>query len=279
MAETLVLQEQPLRVVARTWPVPNPKGGVVIIHGLGDHSGRYGHVAQAFNETGVSVLAPDLPGHGLSEGRRGHFPSYEQVLNLIGQALTYLGEAVSGQPLFLYGHSLGGNLVVNYALRRPQGLRGAIASGPWLRLAIQPPRWRVALARTVGRLLPAITQPNGLDPHDLSHDPQVVQAYIEDPLVHDRISAGLFLAAYQAGLWALENASRLQVPLLLMHGTADRLTSPEASAAFCARVGPLCTLRLWEGLYHEVHNEPQKAEVLATLRNWLESLLAAPEAA
>lgn len=279
MAETLVLQEQPLRVVARTWPVPNPKGGVVIIHGLGDHSGRYGHVAQAFNETGVSVLAPDLPGHGLSEGRRGHFPSYEQVLDLIGQALTYLGEAVSGQPLFLYGHSLGGNLVVNYALRRPQGLRGAIASGPWLRLAIQPPRWRVALARTVGRLLPAITQPNGLDPHDLSHDPQVVQAYIEDPLVHDRISAGLFLAAYQAGLWALENASRLQVPLLLMHGTADRLTSPEASAAFCARVGPLCTLRLWEGLYHEVHNEPQKAEVLATLRNWLESLLAAPEAA
>lgn len=279
MSETSVLQEQPLRVVARAWPVANPKGGVVLVHGLGEHSGRYAHVAQTLNEAGLSVLAPDLPGHGLSEGRRGHFPSYEQVLDLIGQALTYLGEAVSGQPLFLYGHSLGGNLVVNYALRRPQGLRGAIASGPWLRLAIQPPRWRVALARTVGRLLPAITQPNGLDPHDLSHDPQVVQAYIEDPLVHDRISAGLFLAAYQAGLSALENASRLQVPLLLMHGTADRLTSPEASAAFCARAGSLCTLRLWEGLYHEVHNEPQKAEVLATLRNWLESLLAAPEAA
>jgi len=279
MAETLVLQEKPLRVVAHSWPVTSPRGGVVLIHGLGEHSGRYAHVAQVLNEAGLSVLAPDLPGHGRSGGRRGHFPSYEQVLDLIGLALDRLGEAVGGRPLFLYGHSLGGNLVINYTLRRPQGLRGTVASGPWLRLAIQPPRWRVALARTLGRLLPAVTQPNGLDPHDLSHDPQVVQAYIEDPLVHDRISAGLFLSAYQAGLWALENAARLQVPLLLMHGTADRLTSPEASAAFCARAGSRCTLRLWEGLYHEVHNEPQKAEVLTAVREWLEGILASPAAA
>ncbi|HEY58744.1 MAG TPA: alpha/beta hydrolase [Anaerolineae bacterium] len=279
MAETLILQEKPLRVVAHSWPVTSPRGGVVLIHGLGEHSGRYAHVAQALNEIGLSVLAPDLPGHGRSGGRRGHFPSYEQVLDLIGLVLDRLGEAVGGRPLLLYGHSLGGNLVINYTLRRPQGLRGAVASGPWLRLAIQPPRWRVALARTVGRLLPAVTQPNGLDPHDLSHDPQVVQAYIGDPLVHDRISAGLFLSAYQAGLWALENATWLQVPLLLMHGTADRLTSPEASAAFCARAGSLCTLRLWEGLCHEVHNEPQKAEVLTALREWLESILASPAAA
>lgn len=276
MAELVVLQERPLRIVARWWPAAAPRGGVALIHGLGEHSGRYPHVAQALNDVGLSVLALDLPGHGQSGGRRGHFPSYEGVLDLIARALERLRADSGASPLFLYGHSLGGNLVVNYALRRPDGLRGAIASGPWLRLAIQPPRWRVALARTVGRLLPGLTQPNGLDPHDLSHDPAVVQAYMDDPLVHDRISAGLFLAAYEAGLWALEHASRLQIPLLLMHGTADRLTSAEASAEFCARAGSLCTLRLWEGLYHEVHNEPQKADVFAAVREWLEGVLATP---
>ena len=272
--QTFTLQTAP-QIVARWWPVDVPQGAVALIHGLGEHSGRYAHVAQRLNQAGFAVLAPDLPGHGRSGGRRGHFPSYERVLDVLGRALAEARQRSGGVPGFLYGHSLGGNLVINFALRRPdhEGLRGVIASGPWLRLAIQPPGWRIALARTVGRLLPGLTQPNGLDPRALSHDPAVVKAYIDDPLVHDRISAGLFLSAYEAGLWALEQAPMLRVPLLLMHGTADQLTDSQASAEFARRAGDRCTLRLWEGLYHELHNEPQKEQVLAEVIAWLQTHL------
>lgn len=252
-------------------PAETPRGVVVLVHGLGEHSGRYPHVVEALNQAGYSVVGFDLPGHGRSPGRRGHFPSYEGVLDRIGEMLQRAAEHAPGRPRFLYGHSLGGNLVLNYALRRPQGVAGVVASAPWLRLAFEPPRVQVTLARLVGSLWPAFSQPNGLDPADLSHDPEVVRAYQEDLLVHDRISAGLFFAAYQAGLWALENAYTLRVPVLLLHGTADRLTSAEASRAFAQRAGERCTLRLWEGLYHEVHNEPQKAEVLEAVVAWLQA--------
>ncbi len=277
MSETFWLQKDTsLPLFGRYWPTDTPRAGVALIHGLGEHSGRYEHVAQALNRAGLAVLALDLPGHGRSGGRRGHFPSYETALGVVRTALEELAQRMGELPRLLYGHSLGGNLVINYVLRSPEGIQGAVVSGPWLRLAIQPPQWRVTLARTLGRLFPGVTQPNGLDPADLSHDPEVVHAYETDPLVHDRISAGLFLAAYQAGLWALENAARLRIPLLLMHGTADRLTSAEASAEFAARAGERCTLQLWEGLYHEVHNEPQKAEVLASVIRWIEDHLPAP---
>lgn len=267
--KTFALQERPY-VFARLWPVENPRGAVALVHGLGEHSGRYFHVAGALQAAGWVVVACDLPGHGRSEGKRGHFPSYDGVLDLIGQLLQTAAEQAPERPRVLYGHSLGGNLVLNFALRRPQELDGVIATGPWLRLAFEPPAAQVILARLVGKLWPAFTQPNGLDPKDLSHDPEVVRAYEEDPLVHDRISAGLFFAAYQAGLWALEQAHTLRVPALIMHGTEDRLTSAEASRAFAEAAGPQCTLRLWEGMYHEVHNEPQREEVLATVTRWLE---------
>ncbi len=273
--EWLTLRSAP-QVLARWWPVTAPQGTVVLVHGLGEHSGRYAHVAQALNRAGFAVLAPDLPGHGRSQGRRGHFPSYRGVLDLLEDALALSRRLAGPVPAFLYGHSLGGNLVINYLLRRPQtvGLQGGVASAPWLRLTQPPPRWRVALARSLGRLLPALTQPNGLDPALLSHDPEVVQAYRDDPLVHPRISAGLFLAVHQAGAWALEHADILRLPLLLMHGTADGLTDSHASAAFAQQAGDLCAFRLWEGLYHELHNEPQKEAVLAEVVRWLQAQLA-----
>ncbi len=275
MEETFVLCEEPY-LFGRSWPVEAPKGVVCLVHGLGEHGGRYAPLAAALNRAGFAVHAFDLRGHGKSGGKRGHTPSYESLLDDITSLLDDAEEKFPGAPLFLYGHSLGGNLVVNYILRRPVArLAGAVATGPWLRLAFEPPAYKIWLARTVGRLLPALLQPSGLNPEFLSHDPEIVRAYVEDPLVHDRISSALFLGAYEAGLWALEHAADLPLSLLLMHGAADQLTSPQASEAFCRRAGERCVFRAWDGLYHEIHNEPQKEEVYRAVIAWLENRLAA----
>lgn len=269
MEETFTLLPA-VPLFARAWtPETPPRGVVCLVHGLGEHSGRYAPLAAHLNAAGFAVLAFDLRGHGRSGGKRGHFvyaDALDDITRLVDEAQRRFGAV----PRFLYGHSLGGNLVLNYILRRPvEKLHGAVASGPWLRLAFEPPAYKVFLARSVGKLLPTLLQPSGLQPEYLSRDPVVVKAYVEDPLVHDRISAGMFLEAYEAGLWALEHAADLKVPLLLMHGADDHLTSPEASREFCQRAGEKCTFRLWEGMYHEVHNEPGKEEVYRTVVDWL----------
>jgi alpha-beta hydrolase superfamily lysophospholipase len=143
-------------------------------------------------------------------------------------------------------------------------------------LSFEPPPAKVALARLMNRLFPAFTQASGLEVDALSHDPEVVRAYRADPLVHDRISARLFLGFFEAGRWALAHANEFPVPLLLMHGGADRICSPDGSREFAAHVTGDCLLKIWDGLYHEVHNEPQKDEVLGVLIAWLERHATAP---
>ncbi len=273
MHRTMTLREQPY-LFAQAWQPPAPKGVVCLVHGLGEHSGRYGWLAEALNAAGFALLAMDLPGHGRSEGKRGHWSGYEDTLDAMGLLLQRAETEFPDLPRFLYGHSLGGNLVLNYALRRDTSpLRGVVASSPWLRLTMKPPAYKIWLARTAGRLLPSFVQPNGLRAEDLSHDPAVVQGYEADPLVHHNISAALFLQTHEAGQWAMAHAGELSVPLLLMHGTADPITDPEASREFCERAGEWCTLRLWPDMYHEVHNEIGREEVYQALIAWLEARL------
>jgi len=171
---------------------------------------------------------------------------------------------------------MGGNLVLNYTLRRRPDLCGVVVTGPWLELAFQPPSLQVALGRLMNRLAPTFTQDSGLDTKALARDPQVVQAYENDPLVHSKISARLFVSMYEAGHWALQHAAEFPLPLLLMHGEADRLTSAKASRRF-AEAAPQdrCTLRLWPGFYHEIHNEPEKGQVVQAMLTWLEIHLCA----
>lgn len=260
-----------VRMFAQGWlPEGVARALVVLVHGLGEHSGRYEHVGARLARSGFALLGFDLRGHGRSEGPRGHTPSYDALLDDIAAFFRQVEARFGVAPHFLYGHSLGGNLVLNYALRRRPELYGVVATGPALRLAFEPPAGKVALARAMNALFPAFTQASGLEVEALSHDPAVVEAYRTDPLVHDRISARLFLGFFEAGRWALEHAHEFPVPLLLMHGGADRICSPEGSRAFAARVPGDCLLKVWDGLYHEVHNEPEKDEVLAMLVSWLE---------
>jgi len=258
-----------IQLYAHEWKSDSPRAAVILVHGHGEHIHRYEHVAQAFTQAGFNLLGFDLRGHGQSAGQRGHTPHYDDLQNDIADFFTQAAQRASGLPLFVYGHSMGGNLVLNHLLRFQPPVRAAIVTGPWLRLAFEPPAAKLALARMMEAISPSFSQSSGLETTALSHDPQVVRAYENDPLVHSKVTTRLFMGMYQAGLWALEHAAELKTPTLLMHGTADRLTSYEASREFAQTAGAKVTLRLWEGLYHEIHNEPQKAEVLQTMLDWL----------
>lgn len=258
---------------ARLWEPNETQAIVCLVHGLGEHSGRYEHVAAAFNKAGYALLAIDLLGHGRSEGQRGHAASYETLLADVTYLLEKGRERYRGKPVILYGHSMGGNLVLNYALRHNnQNLAGVIATSPWLRLAFAPPSAQLMLAKAMSRIWPSLSQPNGLDTTHLSHDENVARAYEADPLVHGKISVGLFMAMYAAGEWAIENARKFPLPLLLMHGEEDQITSATASQEFGGKVNTNTT-KIWPSLYHETHNEVEKDNVIRFMLDWLSSIV------
>lgn len=252
------------------WCPENEVVGVIcLVHGLGEHSGRYINFAQDFVENNYAVLAIDLYGHGKSDGLRGHIESYTILMDDILFLLEEAQERFTDIPLYLYGHSMGGNLVLNYSIRYKPKIKGLIVSAPWLRLAQPPPPGKLFLGWVMNYLWPSFTQSNGINPADLSHDKEINNKYKKDPLDHDKISAGLFVKIYQSGKWAIEHASELEIPVLIMHGAADKITSPEASEEFADRVLCKSTYKKWIDLYHEIHNESEWSKVFSFILGWL----------
>lgn len=261
-----------LQIFAQGWqPEGETRAVVCLAHGLGEHSGRYPHVGAALAQAGYALLGFDLRGHGQSQGQRGHAPSWQVLLDDITRSLEKAAQRFPGRPRFLYGHSLGATLILAYCLRRRPQLAGAIATGPLLRPAFSPPAWKIALGRLTYRLWPTLAMNNELDPRGISRDPQVVSAYVNDPLVHDRVSARLGMDMLWSGEWALEHAAEFALPLLFMHGSADLLCSPEANRQFADRVTSGCTYKPWDSLYHEIHNEPEQRQVFEAMIAWLEA--------
>jgi acylglycerol lipase len=257
---------------AQGWSPPQVKGVVCIVHGFNEHSSRYADAAKRFCEAGYAVLTYDEFGHGKTTGKRGHAPSYEAFLDSVKLILDEADTRFPGIKKFLWGHSMGGGIVTNYVLRRQPNLAGAIATGPLFKLGFEPPAFKVFLAKMMVNIYPAFTESAALNSEAISRDRNEVRKYNEDPYNHGKITAGTFLGFFQAGKWALEHASKLKVPMLIMHGTADQLTSFEGTKEFAANAPKnLMTLKLWEGFYHELHNEPEpdRSEVLAYMTSWL----------
>lgn len=262
-----------LTLFAQGWkPSRNIKAVILLIHGVGEHSSRYKHVAEFLNEKGYALTAFDHRGHGKSEGRRGYLPSCELLLDDISIHLRESSNHYPDLPYFLYGHSLGGNLVINYILRRDSNFSGVIVTAPLLKLAFEPSKALQFVSSMLIKIWPTLSLKSGLKTSDISRDPEVVRAYDEDPLTHDRITPG-FLKFMEAGEWALTHASEFSIPLLLMHGSEDHITSPENSSHFGRDAGVLCTLKIRDGFYHELHNEPEKEPVLKTMTDWLDKYI------
>ncbi|MEW5785873.1 MAG: lysophospholipase [Bacillota bacterium] len=259
-----------LQLFAQSWePAGEVKGVICLVHGLGEHSSRYGHWVEMLDQADYAVLATDLRGHGKSEGARGHTPSFERYMDDLGLLLEEAARRFPEKPCFLYGHSMGGLLVANYVLRRRPRLAGVVITSPGLRTALEKQTGKVAAVRLLGAIAPGLNQPSGLDPATLSRDPAVVEAYRNDPLVHDRISLGMARGSLAAIRYAFAHASEFNLPLLIMHGAADQLVFAEGSSEFAGLVSGECTLKIWDQLYHELHNEPEKDQVFAVLVEWL----------
>ena len=261
-----------LKLHATEWkPDGNVKAVLLLVHGLGEHIGRYQHVAEVLTSAGYALSGFDLRGHGKSEGVRGHSPSYAALMSDISKCIQITRENIPGLPVFLYGHSLGGNLVLKYALTMNSNPKGAIVTSPGLGTADPVPPIKLLMGKLLYSLAPAFQMNNGLDVTGLSRDPDVAQKYTTDPLVHPLISTRWALDMLNNGRYLVEHASELKLPLLLMQGTEDRVVSPELTKCF-AQGAPVDIIKYkeWDGYYHELHNEPEKQQVLNYMIDWLD---------
>ena len=253
-------------------PDTAPKALIALVHGLGEHSGRYAHVGQVMADAGYALAGFDLRGHGKSGGARGHSSSLNAYMHDIRRFLDLMAQRYPKLPCFLYGLSLGGLLSLSYAIQYGADLKGVMVSGAALRSSLQEQKTKIALVKLLGSFLPAVTIHSGLDPTTLSRDSKVVDAYINDPLVHYSASLGFGKSALSAIDLCFARAKEFKIPLLIMHGTADKLTYPSGSEDFARLASEHnkdVTLKLWDGLYHELHNEPEKAEVVRVMVEWV----------
>ncbi len=267
-----------LEIFAQSWQpdVLPAKAVACFVHGIGDHSSRHEHVAEAFTNASYVFFTCDMRGHGKSQGQRGHFPSMEAIMQDIDIFLHQARTKFPSLPLILYGHSLGGILVLHYALARKPDLKGVISVSPGLHNALQKKPLLVMAAQLLGGLFPKVSISNGLPLDGISRDEKIVESYKNDQLIHDQLSMGLGKMMIHATNWTLKNAGKFKYPLLIMHGKADFVTYASGSIAFAAPIKENCKLILWEGAYHELHNEPEKVEILKAMTDWMDQLVLKP---
>jgi len=252
----------------RRWAVEDPKAVILLVHGIGEHSGRYQHVGQFFAERGFDVAAFDNRGFGRSGGLRGHIDSFRVFLDDIEERLAERRSI--GAPVILLGHSLGGLMVTDYLVSsRPQPDLAVLSSPA---LAAEVPRWQRLAAPVFGRVRPKMFFPSEIDGDGLSRDVEVQRAYSEDPLLVAGATAGLGHETFVAMQRAISKLDRLRVPTYVLHGDADPVVPPTASEPLAELDG--VTRRLWPGLLHECLNEPEQNEVMAEIEAWLLAELA-----
>lgn len=250
-----------------------PKAVVCLVHGLGEHSSRYAHVAEAFGREGYALFTYDLRGHGRSAGVRGHISSIEDFMKDIDILLDQARKRYTGLPLILYGHSLGGIQVLHYGLIRKPNVKGVVATSPGLHTALETQTLKVNMAKILGSIIPGVTISSGLDSKAISRDEKVVSLYNHDPLNHDKVSLGFGRIMLGVTKWTIEHAGEFSLPLLLMHGKSDQIAFPSSSIEFAAPIKENCTLVLWDDAYHELHNEAEQNEVFKTMTLWMDARL------
>lgn len=254
-----------LSQLQRRWTVASPKGAVLLVHGIGEHSGRYLHVGAALAAAGYDVLAYDNRGFGQSGGRRAFVESWDQYLDDVEDLLAERREL--GVPVVLLGHSMGGLISASYLVSSRPEPDVAVLSAP--ALAADVPQWQRMAAPVLGRFAPRLFVKSKLDGALLSRDPVVQKAYLDDPLVIAGATAGLGMAMLTAMEETSAAVARITVPTYVLHGDSDRLVPPHASEG----LGQLANVerRLWAGVRHEAFNEPEQDEVLAETVAWLDA--------
>ena len=243
---------------------------IILIHGLGEHINRYREWANLFVDREIGFVGVDLPGHGYSPGRRGFIRSYDIISEIIDVLSSTVSRTFPSVPLYLYGHSMGGTFALRYLINTNPKLNGAIITSPWLKLAFEPPKGKIALAKALNYVLPWLVQPSGLKAGHISHDAEIVEQYKNDPLGFGKISVRLFNIAMKSADYVIKNSGNLKIPTLLFHGGADKITSLEASKEFAMGNDKTVFIEV-EGGYHELHNEAFKHQMFEKIINWIDN--------
>jgi acylglycerol lipase len=267
-----------LAIYHQSWlPSGPPQAVVLLVHGLGEHSGRYRHVAEALTDAGYAVHALDHRGHGRSGGRRVYVRSYRELTDDLAAFRAEVEQQHPGAPLVVLGHSMGANLAVGHVLDHQDGVAGLALSGAALQPGSDLTPVKIALVKAVAKVAPGL-RPEGLDASSISRDEAVVQAYRDDPLVYTgKITAGIGAALVGAMQSFPARYPTLRLPILILHGTADRLASVEGARELeRLAVDADVTAHYYEGLYHEVFNEPERQQVIDDLLAWLASVVSRP---
>jgi alpha-beta hydrolase superfamily lysophospholipase len=256
------------------WPLPEGlslRGVIVLVHGLGEHAGRYDPLAQRLNSWGFAVRGYDHYGHGESNGTRGSLPSETRLVDDLADVMDSTRARMDPSlPLIVLGHSMGGLIAASLVALGQFRVDGLVLSSPALDPGVSS--FQRMLLALLPRFAPNLTLGNGLNPDFISHDRRVVRAYKADPLVHDRISARLARFIADAGPKVLARAHDWEVPTLLMYAGADRLVDPAGSRAFAAAApAQMVASRCFEHLYHEIFNEPDSDPVFQLLKQWLDA--------
>lgn len=277
-AEIEVRLDRGMTLMGRVWTAERPRGLVAVVHGLGEHSGRYAALAADLVAARFTVVALDLPGHGQSPGPRGDMPSWtavrDQVIPSMFTTLASLPGQPSDLPRILLGHSMGAVMALDYAIHHPREILGVVSSAAGLRTATLPPWWKVALANVAVVAAPSTGFPHGLDESGMSRDAEVRRLRKDDPLMHDRISPRLYQAFTEAQQRVLREARRLAVPALLLHGSADRVTDPRGSLEFnAAAPHGMARLITYSEAFHEIFNDLSRDAVLRDLKGWLDAVV------
>jgi len=250
--------------------VPEPRAAVAVVHGLGEHSGRYAGLAAALNGYGFDCWAVDLRGMGRSEGPRGHVNRWQEWVDDCAAFHRLVLDEAGEREVVPLGHSFGGVVLTSAVLAGTVRPARFVLSNPAFRAAVRVPSWKLLLGRAASRVVPRLAMSNEVDPATLSRDPATADAYAEDPLVHDRITSRLFTEWTAASSAALERAPALAVPALLIVSDDDRLIDPEGAMEFARRAGGAVTVRRYAERYHEPFNDLGADEVFADLARWLE---------
>jgi alpha-beta hydrolase superfamily lysophospholipase len=258
-----------LRLFYRLWNcAADGARSIVLVHGLGEHSGRYVHVGRFFAEAGYRTIAFDLRGHGRSDGKAVFIKRYEELATDVESVVSHFGE----RDLFLFGHSMGGQLVLWTARRSPLKLSGVIASAPWLGLAQAPPFWQVVLARMLNKCIPGTRFSTNVDAANLSHDQDHLDSLEDLDLLHKFITVRFYFEAIRAAARILDDPV-INFPVLLTQGGDDRVTSRETVEAFFRKLqAPVKTLKIYPGFFHELHNETSRQEVMEYYLEWMNSV-------
>ena len=261
-----------IEIFFQQWEVANPKAILVIIHGLGEHSGRYGNLIDALQNKGIAIYGLDHRGFGRSGGKRGHVDSFMDYIYDIKVFVNMIKDKNPNKPVIMLGHSMGGVLALKYALTHAEDLDALILSSPGLVPAIKVPAWKKNLAIFLSSKIPSLTMPSGLDATTISRDKEVVKQYLADPLVHDKVTPRFYVEMMNTIDECINRCGEVTLPLLLIHGTADALVLDEASKIVYEKAKSKDkTLKLFEGLYHETMNElePDRKKVLKFLADWI----------